>query len=82
MTVSISDRVFDAAESTQPATVSSLLRELGMAHASVEKQRAALGTWMVIHEAQRPLRISLLENGYGPLLKEIDARRAGPGCLA
>ena len=82
MTVSISHRVFDAAESTQPATASSLLRELGMSKACVEKQKAALGTWMMVHEAQRPLRISLLENGYGLLLKEIDAKRTGPGSLA
>ena len=82
MTVSISHRVLDAAESTQPATASSLLRELGMSHACVEKQKAALGTWMMVHEAQRPLRISLLENGYGLLLKTIDAKRAGPVSLA
>jgi hypothetical protein len=53
-----------------------------MSHACAEKQKAALGTWMMIHEAQRPLRISLLRNGYGLLLKEIDAKRAGPGALA
>ena len=66
----------------EPVTVSALLRELGMSHACAEKQKAALGTWMMIHEAQRPLRISLLRNGYGLLLKEIDAKRAGPGALA
>jgi hypothetical protein len=82
MTVSISDRAFDASEPTQPGTVCTLLRELGMSAASVEKQRAALGTWLMIHEAQRPLRISLLENGYGLLLKESDNRRAVPGSLA
>jgi hypothetical protein len=82
MTVSITDRAFDAGEATQPATASILLRELGMSHACVEKQRVALGTWLMIHEAARPLRISLLENGYGLLLKEIDARRAHPGALA
>jgi hypothetical protein len=82
MTVSISPRLLDAAESTQPATASSLLRELGLSQACVEKQKAALGTWMMIHEAQPPLRISLLENGYGLLLKTIDAKRASPGSLA
>ena len=50
MTVSISHRVFDAAETTRPATVCALLRELGMSHACVEKQKAALGTWLMIHE--------------------------------
>jgi hypothetical protein len=76
MTVSISDRVFDAVESTQPATASTLLRELGVSQACVQKQKAALGTWMMVHELGRPLRISLLGNGYGLLLKEIDARRS------
>ena len=79
MTVSVTDRAQDAAE---PVNASALLRELGMSHACAEKQKAALGTWMMIHEAQRPLRISLLRNGYGLLLKEIDAKRAGPGALA
>jgi hypothetical protein len=36
---------------------------------------------MMLHEAQQPLRISLLRNGYGLLLKEIDAKRAGPAGL-
>lgn len=82
MTVSVTDRVLEAAESTEPVTASALLRELGMSHACAAKQKAALGTWMMIHEAQRPLRISLLRNGYGLLLKEIDAKRARPGALA
>jgi hypothetical protein len=76
MTVSVSQSTFDAAEATQPATASTLLRELGLSQACVEKQKAALGTWMMVHELGRPLRISLLENGYGLLLKEIDARRS------
>jgi hypothetical protein len=78
MTVSITHRVSDAAESTQPTTVSALLRELGVSHTCAEKQKAALAPWMMSHEAQLPLRISLLRNGYGLLLKEIDAKRAGP----
>jgi hypothetical protein len=53
-----------------------------MSHACVEKQRVALGTWLMIHEAARPLRISLRENGYGLLLKETDAKRAHPSVLA
>ncbi len=64
MTVSIS----------QPHTVSCLLRELGMSHACVEKTRVALGTWLTSHEPGRPLRLSLLENGYGPLLQEFDSK--------
>jgi hypothetical protein len=82
MTVSISHSLFDAVESAQPATASSLLRELGMSTACVEKQKAALGTWMMVHELGRPLRISLLGNGYGLLLKEIDARRSRLGISA
>jgi hypothetical protein len=81
MTVSMTDRVFDAGEAGQPATTCTLLRELGMSDASVEKQRVALGTWLMIHEAARPLRISLRENGYGLLLKEIDEKRAQSGAL-
>jgi hypothetical protein len=79
MTVSISHRVFDAGETTQPATVSTLLRELGMSHSCVGKQKVALGTWLMIHEPRRPLRPSLRENGYGPLLKASDGRRARSG---
>ena len=81
MTVSMTQRVFDADESTQPATVSALLRELGLSHTCVEKQRAALGTWLMIHQPQRSLRISLLKNGYGLLLKQTDGQRAGAGSL-
>ena len=47
MTVSIS----------QPTTVSTLLRELGMSDACVVKTRAALGSWLTTHEAQLPLSI-------------------------
>ena len=89
MTVSTAHRVFTdveptgtAAGSPQPATVCGLLRELGISQSCVEKQKAALRTWLVIHEAQRPLRISLRENGYGLLLKETDEKRATPGSLA
>lgn len=89
MTVWISHPVFDTVGpttatvgSTQPATLSTLLRELGMSHACVEKQKVALYTWLMIHEAQRPLRISLRENGYGLLLMKTDEDRAKPGSLA
>jgi hypothetical protein len=89
VTVSISHPVFDTVgptkptvESTQPATLSTLLRELGMSHTCVGKQWGALHTWLMIHEAQRPLRISLRENGYGLLLKLTDEERAKPRSLA
>ncbi len=72
MTVSIS----------QPTTVSSLLRELGMSDACVVKTRAALGSWLTTHEAQLPLRLSLRENGYGPLLPEAVDKRDRPRITA
>jgi hypothetical protein len=82
MTVSIPDRVFDAGEASQPATASTLLRELGMSQACVEKQRVALGAWLLSHEPARPLRLSLRENGFGLLLKKTDGKRARPRCTA
>lgn len=82
MAISVPHRVLEDVDSTQPATVSTLLRELGISHGCVEKQKAALGTWLTIHEPARPLRISLLENGYGLVLKEADHKRTRPGCLA
>ncbi len=89
MTVSISHRVFGTVEptatpvgSTQPETVSALLRELGMSNSCVLKQKVALGTWLMIHEAPKHLRISLRENGYGLLLRQTDEERAKPGSLA
>ncbi len=81
MTVSIPDRVLDERD-TQPATVCTLLRDLGVPHACAEKQKLALGTWLSIHEPIRPLRISLLENGYGLVLKASDYKRAHSGCPA
>ena len=72
MTVSIS----------QPTTVSTLLRELGMSDACVGKTRAALGSWLTTHEAQLPLRLSLRENGYGPLLPEAVDKRHRPRITA
>ncbi len=89
MTVPISHPVFAGVEPTamsvataQPATVCALLRELGMSHSCVVKQRAALGTWLMLHEPGRALRISLRENGYGRLLKQTDEERARPRILA
>ena len=82
MTVSIPHRVFDAQEGEEPATVCTLLRDLGVTHACVEKQKIALGSWLTVHEPHRPLRISLLGNGYGLLLKETDYKRAHSACSA
>jgi hypothetical protein len=89
MTVSISRRVFGSGEpaatsvaAAQPATVCALLRELDMSHACVEKQRAALRTWLMLHEPGRSLRISLCENGHSLLLKQADRDRARPRSLA
>jgi hypothetical protein len=59
---------------SQPETVSTLLRELGMSHACVKKSRAALQTWLMSHEPGRPLRLSFRENGYGGLLQGVDER--------
>ncbi len=63
---------------SQPATVSSLLRELGLSHACVEKTRVALGAWLSSHEPDRRLRLSLRENGYGLLLQDIDDKHPHP----
>ena len=65
MTVSIS----------QPHTVSTLLRELGMSDACVQKTRVALGSWLTSHEPDLSMRLSLRENGYGPLLQASDDKR-------
>jgi len=66
----------------QPETVSTLLRELGMSHASVEKTRVALGAWLTSHEPGRPLRLSLRENDYGLLLHEYDDKHSRPDTQA
>lgn len=82
MTVSIPHRIFDAHDDSEPATACILLRDLGVTHACVEKQKVALGGWLTVHEPQRPLRISLLKNGFGLLLKETDYKRAHSGAPA
>jgi hypothetical protein len=78
MTVSMSHPAFDTGETAQPSTASTLLRELGMSHACAQQQKAALGTWLVLHEPRGPLRVSLLRNGYGVLVKETDYKRSNP----
>jgi hypothetical protein len=78
MTVSISQTVLHtlAPGATQPATLSALLRELGVSHACVETHKVALRSWLCANTPRKPLRISLRENGYGLLLKEADEARA------
>jgi hypothetical protein len=53
-----------------------------MSDACVVKTRAALGSWLTTHEAQLPLRLSLRENGYGPLLPEAVDKRDRPRITA
>jgi hypothetical protein len=79
MTVSLTHPSFDACTpmigSPQPATLSVLLRELGVSHSCVPTHKAALRTWLAVNTPQKPLRISLRVNGYGRLLKESDEAR-------
>jgi hypothetical protein len=82
MTVSIPHPVFDIAEaptrivgSAPPTSLPALLRELGLSHSSVEKQKVVLRHWLFVNTPPRSLRISLRENGYGLLLKETDEVR-------
>ena len=41
-----------------------------------------IGTWLMIHEAQRPLQDQPAGNGYGLLLKDTDQQRATLGSSA
>ena len=73
MTVSISHRVFDTVEPTRDGRIHSTShcerpasRTRHVQHVRLEAEGGA-GTWLMIHEAPRPLRISLRENGYGLL---------------
>jgi hypothetical protein len=58
---------------TEPASLTALLSELGVKQASVEKQLPLLRAWLATHTASRSLRISLCTNGYGLLLRESSA---------
>jgi hypothetical protein len=58
---------------TEPTSLTALLRELGVKQASVEKQLPLLRAWLATHTASQPLRISLCTNGYGLLLREASA---------
>jgi len=69
MTVSVPHRSEISTEA-QPTSLAVLLRELGIEHASIEKQKPALRVWLASHPANKMLRISMQCNGYGLLLKE------------
>jgi len=69
MTASVEHRS-EVATEVQPTTLAWLLRELDLAHASIEKQKPALRVWLASHPANKMLRISMQCNGYGLLLKE------------
>ena len=58
---------------TEPTCLHALLSELGVKHASVEKQLPALRAWLATHTASQALRISMCSNGYGLLLRESSA---------
>jgi hypothetical protein len=55
---------------TEPTSLSALLRELGLKQVSVDKQLPVLRGWLATHVPSQPLRISLCTNGYGLLLRE------------
>lgn len=52
-----------------PQTVVALLRQLGLTHAPAQHQIDAIRTWLADHPPNPALRISLLTNGYGLLLR-------------
>jgi hypothetical protein len=58
---------------TEPTCLPTLLDELGVKHASVDKQLPALRAWLATHTASQSLRISICSNGYGLLLREPSA---------
>lgn len=52
-----------------PQTAVALLRQLGLTHAPAQHQIDAIRTWLADHPPSPALRISLLTNGYGLLLR-------------
>ena len=72
MTASVEHRS-EVATEAQPTTLAGLLRELDLAHASIEKQKPVLRAWLASHSANKMLRLSMQCNGYGLLLKEHSA---------
>lgn len=70
MAASIRSSIEVDTEASQPTSLVALLRELGLAHATIGKQKPVLRNWLATHPANRKLRVSLRCNGYGLLLKE------------
>lgn len=60
--------------SPQPHTAAALLRQLGVPHASVMRQRAVLADWLKHNSASSELTLSLRANGYGILLPPLRHR--------
>jgi hypothetical protein len=60
---------------TQPETVVTLLRQLGLRNASGSRESAALRAWVRDNVPNRALRLSIRRNGYGFLL---DHQGGGP----
>jgi hypothetical protein len=76
-------RISDGSPSTQPHTMSALLRTLHINDMSVDKQKVVLREWLHDHTPDPDLRLSMRRNGYGLLLDErfgrIARRTAGHG---
>jgi hypothetical protein len=62
----------------EPATTPALLRLLRVQDVSVKQQGAAIISWLTEHEPTRSLRCSLLANGYGLLLKQVQQQPSRP----
>jgi hypothetical protein len=56
----------------EPRTTAGLLRQLGIAHGSVNQHRAAIAEWLQRNTASAELRLSPRANGYGLLLPRMD----------
>jgi hypothetical protein len=61
----------DGTLAVEPATTPDLLRLLRAQNLSVMQQGAAIISWLTEHKPTRSLRCSLLANGYGHLLKQV-----------
>jgi hypothetical protein len=61
----------DGTLAVEPATTPALLRLLRVDEVPVKQQGAAIISWLTGHEPTRSLRCSLLANGYGHLLNQV-----------
>lgn len=69
--------MINASGSTQPTTLSALLRLLGVQNVSAQQHRPALAEWFAHNTPSPELRISLRANGYGVLfLKPLRPMRS------